>query len=67
MVGKTLWGHLPGCMHIQAPPVTSEVVINRSEHQFPRWQKGINDHGYLILTQINSVHTRKVLIIVSGP
>lgn len=53
MVGKRLWGHLPGCVHIQAPPVTSEVVINCSEHQFPHCQKGINDCVYLILTQIN--------------
>lgn len=53
MVGKRLWGHLPGSKHMQAPPVTGEVVINRSEHQLPCWQKGINNRGFLILTQIN--------------
>lgn len=53
MVGKRFWGHLPGSKHMQAPPVTGEVVINRSEHQLPCWQKGINNRGFLILTQIN--------------
>lgn len=64
MVGKRFWGLLPGSKHMQASPVTGEVVINRSEHQLPCWQKGINDRDFLIVTHF---HTRKVLIIVSGP